>query len=68
VYVCPLSAVYITVPVLPPVAASAVTPETVPVVFFPLETRTPLFSAVVEYVSTTYREAEAGVATSESKS
>jgi hypothetical protein len=60
--------VYVTVPVLPPVVASGVTPETVPVVFLPFKTRTPLFSAVVEYVSTTYREADAFVATSESKS
>jgi hypothetical protein len=68
VYVCPLSAVYETVPVLPPVVAFAVTPETVPEVFLPFETRTPLFSTVVEYVSMTYREADAFVATSESKS
>jgi hypothetical protein len=60
--------VYITVPVLPPVVASGVTPDTVPDVFLPLETRTPLFSTVVKYVSTTYGEADADVAKSESKS
>ena len=67
-YVCPLSAVYVTVPVLPPVVVSGATLDTVPDVFLPFETRTPLFSTVDEYVSTTYREAEAGVARSESKS
>jgi hypothetical protein len=53
VYDVPLLPVYVTVPVLPPFTVSGVTPEMVPVVFIPFVTRTPLFSADDEYVSTT---------------
>jgi hypothetical protein len=58
----------VTVPVLPPPVALGVIPEIVPDVFFPFETRTPLFSLVEEYVSITYKEADAFVAVFVSKS